>query len=113
MKYIVDIDGTICTVTNGDYSNAEPYLSRIAHFNMLYDAGNEIHYWTARGSTSKVDHLPLTIKQLKQWGCKYTTANVGKPVYDIWIDDKAQNDKSYFDNVLSIDILDKFYNETD
>ena len=25
MKYIVDIDGTICTVTNGDYANAEPY----------------------------------------------------------------------------------------
>ena len=23
MKYIVDIDGTICTVTNGDYINAE------------------------------------------------------------------------------------------
>ncbi len=55
----------------------------------------------------------IWFKQLKQWGCKYTTANVGKPVYDIWIDDKAQNDKSYFDNVLSIDILDKFYNETD
>ncbi len=38
MKYIVDIDGTICTTTNGDYANAEPYLSRIQHFNMLYDA---------------------------------------------------------------------------
>ena len=113
MKYIVDIDGTIFNTEGNDYENSTPISERIAHINYLFDQGHEIHYWTARGSTSKVDHLPLTIKQLKQWGCKYTTANVGKPVYDIWIDDKAQNDKSYFDNVLSIDILDKFYNETD
>jgi len=30
MKYIVDIDGTICTkVTDGDYNKAEPIRKRI------------------------------------------------------------------------------------
>ena len=113
MKYIVDIDGTIFNTEGNDYENSTPILERIAHINSLFDQGNEIHYWTARGSSSGKDHLPLTIKQLNQWGCKYTTANVGKPVYDIWIDDKAQNDKSYFDNVLIMAILEKFHNETD
>ena len=96
MKYIVDIDGTICTVTNGDYLNAEPYLLRIQHFNMLYDAGNEIHYWTARGSVTGKNWDELTLKQLNDWGVKYTSAKTGKPAYDIWIDDKAFNVGTYF-----------------
>jgi len=96
MKYIVDIDGTICTVTNGDYSNAEPYLLRIEHFNMLYDAGNEIHYWTARGSISGKNWDELTLIQLNDWGVKYSSVKTGKPAYDIWIDDKAFNVGTYF-----------------
>lgn len=96
MKYIVDIDGTIFNTEGNDYENSTPILERIAKINRLFDEGNEIHYWTARGSTSGKDYLPLTIKQLNKWGCKYTTANVGKPVYDIWIDDKAFNDEFYF-----------------
>jgi hypothetical protein len=96
MKYIVDIDGTICTATNGDYPNAEPYLSRVEHFNMLYDAGNEIHYWTARGATTGKNWDELTLKQLSDWGVKYTSAKTGKPAYDMWIDDKAFNVGTYF-----------------
>jgi hypothetical protein len=96
MKYIVDIDGTICTPTNGDYVTAEPYLQRIEYFNMLYDAGNEIHYWTARGSNSGKDWLELTLEQLNNWGVKYTAVKTGKPVYDVWIDDKAFNVGTYF-----------------
>jgi len=96
MKYMVDIDGTICTVTNGDYSNAEPYLSRISHFNMLYDAGNEIHYWTARGANTGKNWEEFTLKQLNDWGVKYTSAKTGKPAYDIWVDDKAFNVGTYF-----------------
>jgi hypothetical protein len=97
MKYIVDIDGTICTNTNGEYQNAEPYLTRIEYFNKLYSAGNEIHYWTARGGNSGKDWLELTLQQLSDWGVKYTTAKTGKPAYDIWIDDKAFNVGTYFE----------------
>lgn len=98
MKYIVDIDGTICTKTNGDYVNAEPFIHRIEFFNKLYDNGNEIHYWTARGSESGIDWKELTLKQLNEWGVKYTTANTGKPSYDLWIDDKAINANSIPNN---------------
>lgn len=100
MKYMVDIDGTICSDTdNGRYADAKPYQDRIAFFNQLYDAGYEVHYWTARGSVSKKDWTELTLNQLKEWGVKYTTANTGKPAYDIWIDDKAFNANQLFSKV--------------
>ena len=96
MKYIVDIDGTICTNTNGDYPNASPILNRINYFNMLYEQGHEVHYWTARGGNSGKDWAELTIKQLEEWGVKYTSAKMNKPAYDVWIDDKAYNVDNYF-----------------
>ena len=95
MKYIVDIDGTICTNTNGDYPNAKPILNRIHYFNLLFDAGHEVHYWTARGGNSGKDWTELTMKQLDEWGVKYTTAKMNKPTYDVWVDDKAYNADSY------------------
>jgi uncharacterized HAD superfamily protein len=49
MRYFVDIDGTICTNTNGKYEKAVPFPSNIKKVNDLYDEGNEIIYWTARG----------------------------------------------------------------
>ena len=100
MKYMVDIDGTICTTTiSGNYEYAEPFINRINHFNSLYDQGNEIHYWTARGSASKGDWLAFTKNQLETWGVKYTSISCGKPTYDIWIDDKAQSDREYFSDI--------------
>ena len=100
--YIVDIDGTICTQNHfknniRDYSQATPLTDRIEKINKLFDQGNEIHYWTARGAVSGIDHLELTRKQLKNWGCKYTSLRVGdKPHYDIWVDDKAVWSEDFF-----------------
>lgn len=96
MKYIVDIDETICHSPNSDYTNSTPYLDNIVKINALYDAGHEIHYWTARGNNSKMDWSEFTIKQLQSWGCRYTTICTGKPSYDVWIDDKAINALDYF-----------------
>jgi len=104
MIYYVDIDGTICSLEinkDGDnvYENAKPYQERIKYFNNLYDQGHEIHYYTARGSSSGKDKSELTIKQLEEWGVKYTTARTGKPHYDYWIDDKAMNVDAFFDMI--------------
>lgn len=101
MKYMVDIDGTICTNTNGDYQKSKPYVKRIEHFNKLFDEGHEIHYWTARGSNSGIDWTLLTKRQFADWQVKYTTLKLGKPAYDLWIDDKAINVENYFDETFS------------
>ena len=100
MKYIVDIDNTICKTNGNDYENSVPHMDRIAKINQLFDEGNEIHYWTARGSISGKDWSHFTMYQLNEWECKFTTAKVGKPHYDVWIDDKAFNDEHYFDSHL-------------
>ena len=51
MIIYVDIDETICYYnTERNYEIAFPYGERISKLNKLYSEGNEIHYWTARGT---------------------------------------------------------------
>jgi hypothetical protein len=96
MKYMVDIDNTICKTKGSDYENSQPYENRISYLNMLFDQGNEIHYWTARGGNSGKDWYDFTKSQLESWGVKYTSFNTGKPSYDLWIDDKAIFSEVFF-----------------
>ena len=101
MKYIIDIDGTICSVVLNDdgsvnYDKTQPYKDRIKKINKLISEGHEITYWTARGSASGVVRSELTRKQLTEWGARYHELLFYKPVYDIWIDDKAINSEQYF-----------------
>lgn len=90
MRYIIDIDGTICTHCD-DYANAQPLVKRISGFNKLYDCGHELIYFTARGTGTGIDWTNITLKQFKDWGVKYTELLFGKPFGDMYIDDKAIN----------------------
>ena len=91
MIYCFDIDGTICTNTDGDYEIAEPYYEVIQKVNELYDAGHTIYYMTARGFTTKIDWFSFTEKQLNEWGACYNQLILGKPTADLYVDDKAIN----------------------
>ncbi len=79
MTYVVDIDGTICTHTGGDYESAKPYNKRIQKINKLYDEGHVIIFLTARGmgrfsndrEKAYTRFLKLTKEQLDTWGVKY------------------------------------------
>jgi hypothetical protein len=93
--YCFDIDGTICTNTDGDYESAQPFESRIAHVNSLFAAGNQISLFTARGSTTGIDWRDLTQTQLTAWGVKYHTLIMGKPHADLFVDDKAVHSEAY------------------
>jgi len=91
MLFYVDIDGTICTNTNGKYEEANPIRENINKINKLYDKGNHIIYWTARGAVSGDDWTELTILQLEQWGVKYHELKMNnKPHYDLLICDKTK-----------------------
>lgn len=94
--YMVDIDNTICISNGSDYANSQPLADRIARINELYDQGNKVIYWTARGGNSGIDWTDKTHSQLAAWGCKYDEIRMGKPVYDIWVDDKAINSEEFF-----------------
>ena len=92
----VDIDETICHressidfgVTH-DYTKAKPIKENIEKINKLYDEGNTIVYWTARGSRKQIDWTELTTKQLNECGAKFHELKVNKPFYDVFIEDKA------------------------
>lgn len=106
MKYVIDIDGTICTITDGNYERALPIKSRIAKINKLYDEGNLIIYLTARGmgrfKNSRLlaykHFYELTYSQLKSWECKFHELHLGKPSGDYYIDDKGMNSNDFFGN---------------
>ena len=89
MIYCFDIDGTLCTNTDGDYERAEPFHDRIAVVNALHAAGHVIKLFTARGSTTGIDWRQVTEGQLRVWSVCYHELIMGKPDADIFIDDKA------------------------
>ena len=91
MIIYVDIDNTICLTNKDEYDKSRPLYDNIEKINKLYDEGNKITYYTARGSTTKIDWFDLTKKQLDDWGCKYNEISVGeKPHYDLLICDKTK-----------------------
>ena len=93
MKNIyVDIDETICFYNaERDYNIAKPDYKNIEKINKLYEEGNKITYWTARGTVTKIDWYNVTKSQLDDWGCKYHDLIVGKkPAYDLLICDKTK-----------------------
>jgi mannose-6-phosphate isomerase-like protein (cupin superfamily) len=107
MKYVVDIDRTICHYPDKErYEDAIPMLDRIEKINKLYEQGHTIIYHTARGMGRTDDNVKQAIKifydfterQLKSWGAKFHDLILGKPSGDYYIDDKAINDKDFFDN---------------
>ena len=97
MIYCFDFDGTLCTNTNGDYSNANPFNDRIIKVNELYKLGNKIIINTARGSSTGIDWYEITENQLQKWGVKYHQLFVGKKIEaDLFIDDKGISDIEFF-----------------
>ena len=99
MIFYIDIDDTICSHSKDlDYSKATPKLKRIQKINRLYDQGNTIVYWTARGTGSGIGWREVTEKQFKDWGVKYHELKFGKPIYDLFIDDKNINSERFFND---------------
>lgn len=108
MKYVIDIDGTICDKPecrkDCDYEASIPKLDRIAKINKLYDEGHQIIYFTARGmgrysddaNLAKARFYQITELQLRLWGCKYHDLILGKPSGDFYIDDKGINANEFF-----------------
>jgi len=95
MIYCFDVDGTLCTNTDGEYEKAEPYPNVIAQVNALYDGGHRIILHTARGSTTGIDWCTLTEQQLQTWGVRYHELRFGKPYADVYVDDKAINSRQW------------------
>jgi len=103
-RYVFDLDGTLCSVSDGNYESAEPFLERIAIVNTLFMQGHRITINTARGmgrfnsnqEQAKNEFEELTKRQLNAWGIQYHELFLGKPSGDYYIDDKAVSDVDFF-----------------
>lgn len=104
MIYVIDIDGTICTQTDGDYTQALPLHDRIEKINFLHSQGNKIFFFTARGmrsyngciKTVYEKYYDLTLHQLNNWGVSFDGLILGKPQADFYVDDKGIKDVDFF-----------------
>ena len=101
-----DLDDTLCRRDSKfehlgveKYKYCEPIQEMIEKVNKLYDEGNTIYIYTARGmATFKGDVMKihnalyyLTLDSLEKWGIKHHGLIMGKLHYDLLIDDKAMS----------------------
>ena len=98
--FVFDIDGVIATIVpTNDYALAGPMVENIKRLNRLYDAGNTIVLFTARGTVTGINWTEVTQKQMLDWGVRYHRLQFGKPAADYYIDDKMIG----FDTLAALD----------
>lgn len=87
MKYIIDLDGTICTESNFKSRNKSVIIKGArTTIDKLYKVKkNKIIIYSARGW----NEFKTTEKWLKKNKIKYHQLILGKPIGDVWIDDRA------------------------
>ncbi len=101
MQIIIDLDGTICDEEKTfSRSLAQPIPGAVECINTLYERGNIIIIFSARSWME----FEMTTAWLKNNSVKYHQLILGKPIGDVWIDDRAIQ----FDNWKNVfDVLDK------
>lgn len=91
-QFVFDIDGVIALKREDlDYGQALPNERMIKIVNKLYDWGNRIVLFTARGYVTGIDWKQVTEKQMKDWGVMYHELHMGKPNADYYVDDKMMS----------------------
>lgn len=87
--FVFDIDGVIAQVRKDlSYGETGPIPEMVKIVNRLYDMGNRIVLFTARGYVTGIDWYETTKKQMDDWGVKYHELHMGKPNADYYVDDK-------------------------
>jgi benzoyl-CoA reductase/2-hydroxyglutaryl-CoA dehydratase subunit BcrC/BadD/HgdB len=95
--FCFDLDNTICNTTKSNYNLSSPKKNIIRIINNLFNKGHTIKIYTARFMGRNNDNISkakskgkkLTENQLKKWNLKYHKLIMGKPSFDILIDDKS------------------------
>ncbi len=86
MQLIIDLDGTICTEERTfSRSLARPKPGAVEAVNKLYENGNTIIIYTARTWME----YEMTTDWLEKNMVRYHQLVMGKPIGDVWIDDRA------------------------
>lgn len=96
LKICFDLDGVICNTKLNNYKSSKPIKKNIDFINSLYKNYYIIIFtarYMGRSNGCKKTAIEIGSKftklQLKKWNVKYHKLIMGKPSYDIFIDDKA------------------------
>ncbi len=97
MRAVFDLDDTISVHRNRDFENAAPIVPTIERMRHLKEDGWEIVIYSARGQHSCKGDLKLIEErnraQVERWlerhGVPYDELRFGKPLGDLYIDDKG------------------------
>lgn len=108
LVFCFDIDNTICKTISNNYKKSLPIKKNIKLINYLYSKGHYIKFFTSRymGRTNSNPILAKrlgykkTLNQLKSWGLSFDELIMGKPRFDVYVDDKNLNFKSNWANHL-------------
>lgn len=85
-RYGVDIDGVLTIETHGwNYEDRTPRWEIIEIINKLYYEGNHITLFSSRYPSDKI----ITMRWLNKYGVKFNKLILGKPKFEIYIDDIA------------------------
>jgi len=117
LRICFDLDNTLVTYPSipNDYSSVKPITKNIDLLHHLKKNGHEIIIYTARrmlthkSNVGKVikDIALVTINTLEKFGIPYDELIFGKPIADIYIDDRAIN--PYINNISYFGLLYKDY----
>ena len=105
LRICFDLDNTLVTYPTipGDYSSVKPITEMIQLLNKLKGEGHEIIIHTTRSIKT---HTTITIQTLEQFNIPYDELIFGKPMADIYINDRAMN--PYINNISQFGL---FYDE--
>jgi uncharacterized HAD superfamily protein len=82
----IDMDGVICVEERTfDRPLAEPIPGAVESVNAIHKSGHTVIIWTARGW----EQYRTTENWLKRNGVSYDVLLMGKPIVDVFIDDRA------------------------
>ena len=92
-----DLDNVLCKTRKSDYIKSKPLKRNIDLVNDLFNNGFYIKIFTARYMGRNNDNRLKAIKQakkiteiqLKKWKINYHKLILGKPSFDIYVDDKS------------------------
>ena len=101
LRICFDLDNTLVTYPTiiNDYTSVKPIIKNINLLNMLKNKGHEIIIYTARRMTTHNNNIGKVIKDialttintLEKYNIPYDELIFGKPIADIYIDDKSIN----------------------
>lgn len=101
LRICFDLDNTLVTYPTimNDYNSVKPITKNINLLNFLRDQGHEIIIYTARRMTTHNNNIGKVIKDialttmntLDKFNIMYDELIFGKPIADIYIDDRALN----------------------